>query len=268
MGAVRATFILAVFAVSVPLLMLPQSLLLLVRSYLSYWLPVRFHRFVCRLIGMRIRYVGELTKERPLLITANHCSWLDIPILSTIGPVSFIAKSEVRKWPLVGWLARLQRTIFVDRTRRSATRQVNDAIAERLRKGDPMILFAEGTSSDGNRVLPFKSALVGAAQMVLQHESTDHEAVWVQPVSVAYTRLNGMPMGRQHRHIAAWYGDITMVPHLWRILVTGPLDVVVTAGEPFKLEGADDRKAVTGRAERDVRRMLAASLAGRPEEAA
>ena len=126
-----------------------------------------WQRFVCFLIGIRITVTGAPAAERPLLLLSNHNSWLDIPILAAVAPVSFIAKKEVAGWPVVGFLAKAQRSVFVDRTRRHATGAHADEVASRLSKGDIMVLFAEGTSSDGNKVLPFRSALVGAAQMAI-----------------------------------------------------------------------------------------------------
>src|SRR6202011_3813730 len=118
------------------------------------------------------------------------------------APVVFVAKREVAGWPLFGLLARLQRSVFVDRKRRHKTGEVNAQIAQRLAEGDPVVLFGEGTSSDGNRVLPFRSALIGAARDALV-EAEHSGRVLIQPLSVAYTRLHGLPIGRLHRHIAA-----------------------------------------------------------------
>src|SRR4029079_2805538 len=148
-----------------------------------------------------------------------------LPYLDTTGPssllaASFVAKTEVAKWPLFGWLAKLQRSVFVDRKGRSTAEQ-RDSIASRLAAKDALIRFPEGTSGDGNRVLPFKSALFSVA---------DHAAtgpVTVQPVSVAYTRLDGMPIGRALRPLFAWYGAMAMAPHLWTMLGLGTVEVVV-----------------------------------------
>ena len=126
-------------------------------------LPVFYHRWCCRILGFRIRVIGTPTAERPVLFAANHISYTDITILGSVIPGSFIAKAEVAKWPFFGWLAKLQRSVFVDRQVRSTATQ-RDAIGDRLAAGDALILFPEGTSGDGNRVLPFKSALFAAAQ--------------------------------------------------------------------------------------------------------
>src|SRR5262249_19153294 len=123
-------------------------------------IPVRYHRMVCAILGVRLHEMGRRMPEHPLLIVANHCSWLDICVISAIEPVVFVAKQEVARWPVIGILAKLQRTVFVDRARRHKTPDVNAAIARRLAEGEPVVLFGEGTSSDGNRVLAFRSALI------------------------------------------------------------------------------------------------------------
>jgi 1-acyl-sn-glycerol-3-phosphate acyltransferase len=122
----------------------------------------------------------------------NHTSWLDISVITAVAPVVFVAKSEVANWPVFGLFAKLQRSVFVDRTRRAKTRDVNSEIAQRLAGGDPVLLFGEGTSSDGNRVIAFRTALIGAARDALA-EAEHAKRVWIQPLSVAYTGLPRLP---------------------------------------------------------------------------
>lgn len=228
-------------------------------------IPVFYHRLVCALIGVRIRAVGAPVDEHPLLIVANHVSWLDISVISAVAPVVFVAKSEVAGWPLFGLLAKLQRSVFVDRNRRHQTAAVNAEIADRLLDGDPVVLFGEGTSSDGNRVLPFRTALIGAARDALAQ--IEHvRRVWIQPLSLAYTELLGLPLGRQHRPAVAWYGDFALGPHLLGVMRRGGIDVVVTWGEPVAFDEASDRKSVARQLETAVRRLTAQALRGRCRE--
>jgi len=232
------------------------------------WIPVLYHRAICALIGIRIRQVGARAREQPVLIVANHGSWLDIPTITAAAPVVFVAKREVASWPLLGLLARLQRSVFVDRARRYATGAVNAQIARRLAEGDPVVLFGEGTSSDGNRVLPFRSALIGAARDALA-EAEHSGRVLIQPLSIAYTRLHGLPMGRLHRPVAAWYGDMALMPHLIRVLREGAFDIVLTWGEPVVFEAKTDRKILAKSLESTVRRLTAAALRdARPQPSA
>lgn len=223
------------------------------------WIPWLFHNIALGTMGIRVRVRGAAANERPLLLISNHSSWLDIPVLTSVLPVIFIAKSEIARWPLFGLFAKLQRSVFVDRAKRQATGEVNREIAARLSSGDPVVLFGEGTAGDGNRVMPFRSALLGALREALGGNGRG----FVQPVSIAYTRLQGLPMGRQHRPSAAWYGHMSLLPHLRRVLREGAIDVIVTFGTPFEVEPGVDRKLLAKSTEDAVRRMTAAALAGR-----
>ena len=215
--------------------------------------PYVYHRAVTRWLDIRVNIIGEPVKDRPCLIASNHVSWLDITVLSAVTPLSFIAKQEVNSWPGFGTLARLQRTVFIDRARRQSTGSSRDEMQERLKAGETLVLFAEGTSSDGWGVLPFKSAYFAAA------ESPN---VVVQPVTLAYRGHWGIPMMRRHRPLFAWYGDMEMGPHLWEALVHGPIEVDVICHEPLTLAEAGNRKALARLAEEAVRRGLIEAFAG------
>jgi 1-acyl-sn-glycerol-3-phosphate acyltransferase len=258
MARLRAVFIIAAFLVVTLLCMPVQWLLLKLGSAAARTFPNRYHRWVAALFGIHIKIVGAPVTGEGVLMVANHTSWADIIIFSAATPLSFVSKAEVARWPLFGTLARLQRSVFVERTRRSATGETRDVIRERLVAGDTLLLFPEGTSHDGNTVLPFKSALLGAAEARL----ADGRHVKVQPVSTAFTGLHGMPMGRESRPLFAWYGDMEMVPHLWEALLAGPLDVVVQFHPPLSLDGMD-RKTLAARAEEIVRNGQSEALAGR-----
>jgi 1-acyl-sn-glycerol-3-phosphate acyltransferase len=241
---------------AIMLLLLPfQAIALWLELPLRRRIPMRVHRMVCALLGVRVRETGRRMPEHPLLIVANHCSWLDIPVIASVAPVVFVAKSEVAGWPVLGFLAKLQRTVFVDRARRHRTRDVNAEIAQRLAQGDAVVLFGEGTSSDGNRVLPFRSALIGAAA----HTGR----VWIQPLSIAYTHMRGLPLARRDRPRIAWYGDMTLGPHLVRLAGNGGIDVTLSWGEPIAFDEQSDRKQVAGALEAEVRQRTVQALRGR-----
>jgi 1-acyl-sn-glycerol-3-phosphate acyltransferase len=228
---------------------------------LRRWIPMYYHKLCLMLLGVRVDVRGAPSHQRPVLYVANHCSWIDIPVLSSITPLVFTAKSEIGRWPVVGLLARLQRTVFIDRSRRHATGDVNKEIASRMTDGDPVVLFGEGMAGDGNTVLPFRTALFGAVRDALG----DGGRVYVQPVSLAYTRLHGLPMGRQFRPVAAWYGNIGLTRHFFRVLREGAIDVIVTFGPIMSVDADADRKSLARAAEASVRRMTSAALAGRIE---
>ena len=222
-------------------------------------LPVFYHRFCCRILGFRIRVIGTPSSRRPVLFAANHVSYTDITVLGSVIPGSFIAKAEVADWPFFGRLAKLQRSVFVDRQARNTATQ-RDAIGDRLASGDALILFPEGTSGDGNRVLPFKSALFGAAQ-----RGKGGSPVIVQPVSLAYTRLDGMPIGRLYRPFFAWYGAADLAPHMWSMVGLGTVEVVVEFHPPTLLADCGSRKALAAYCHARVSGGVAAALFGRPQ---
>ncbi|WP_343313152.1 lysophospholipid acyltransferase family protein [Brucella sp. BE17] len=260
-GAIRI-FIVVAAMVALCLTLIPvQYVFLKLKNGWKRSLPKLFHRIAARLFGFRIRTVGEIHRGRPLLLVANHTSWSDIIVMSAVGQVSFIAKSDVRSWPVFGHFAILQRTVFVERERRGKTGEQTSEIAKRLIAGDAMVLFPEGTTSDGNRVLPFKTALFGAAHAAIREAGVAE--VIVQPVAIAYTHVHGMAMGRYHRPIASWPGDVELMPHLKGILREGAIDVEVRFGEPVVVTAATDRKALARTMEAKVRALLQTALLGR-----
>ena len=224
-------------------------------------IPMYYHRLCLWLLGVRVERRGVPSKDRPLLFIANHSSWLDHLILSSTTPLVFIAKKEIASWPVFGTLAKLQRSVFVDRARRQETGAVNEEISSRLTGGDPVVLYGEGTTGDGNRVLPFRSALLGAMSMTVGEGQTGY----LQPVSIAFTRLQGLPMGRQHRPVAAWFGDTSITKHIGRVLKIGGIDAVVTFGPAIAVTLEMDRKAVAKSLELSVRQMTSDARMGRPE---
>lgn len=253
-GRLRAGFVL-VGVVIVTLALLPAQLLAIaLRLPLRRTLPRLWHLAAAALMGLRVAVRGAPAAGRPLLLVSNHQSWADMVALGSVVDCAFIAKSEVRGWPLVGWLARLQRTVFVHRARRRETDRVAAEIGRRLAAGDAMVLFAEGTTSDGNRVLPFKTALFGALQNAIGRSGEG--SVLVQPVAIVWTSLNGLPLGRSGRPLAAWTGDEDLVPHLMTFLQAGAFDVAIVFGEPLAVTAAGDRKVVA----RLCRERVAAAL--------
>jgi len=252
---------LAIYLALTLVLMPVQALGLVFRRPWTASLPRFYHRWCCRILGLRVRRIGRPTKSRPVLFAANHISYLDITVFGSLIAGSFIAKSEVASWPLFGWLARLQRSVFIDRRVRSTAEQ-RDSIAARLAAREALILFPEGTSSDGNRVLPFKSALFSVA---------DHAAtgpVTVQPVSIAYTRLDGLPIGRRLRPLFAWYGSMSMAPHLWTMLGLGAVEIIVEFHPPTTLADCGSRKALARYCQERVATGLANAVSGRRPHAA
>lgn len=223
--------------------------------------PRIWHRAACWVLGLRVRVHGTLEAKRPLLLASNHVSWKDILVLGSVADVVYIAKSEVRGWPVFGILARLQATIFVEREQRRKTGDQVDEIARRMTDGEIVVLFPEGTTSDGNRLLEIKTSLFGAAASAVPHAPGG--VVFIQPVSIAYTGVHGMAMGRFHRPLAAWPGDIELLPHLLGVAREGAVDVDVDFGERVDYSRSNNRKEVSRTIEERIRAMLGARLRGR-----
>lgn len=251
MSRIRPWVVLAMFVMLTLPLMPLQQLFLWFSPRMARAFPMHYHRLLCRLLGVKVEVFGRVPQHGPLLIVSNHVSWLDIVVLSAIAPVSFVAKKEVAGWPLFGSLARLQRTVFVDRDRRHATGTSRDEMRERLAAGDVIVLFAEGTSGDGRTVLPFKTSFFGAAEM---------PGVLVQPVTLAYRGHRNLPMTRRLLPSYAWYGDMELAPHLIGAVSAGPIEVAAVCHPPLSLTGEVNRKALARHAEDQVRRGLVLAL--------
>jgi lyso-ornithine lipid O-acyltransferase len=223
------------------------------------WLPVIYHRMVCVILGIKVRVNGERSTVTPTLYVCNHVSYLDIEVLGARIPGSFVAKAEVATWPFFSTLAKAQRTIFVDR-RSAKTNNSRDEMLRRLNTGDNLMLFPEGTSSDGTRVLPFRSALFAVAQL-----RRGDRPIVVQPVAISYTRLDGIPLGRYWRPLFAWFGDLDLVPHLWQMVCLGETEAVVTFFPPVDIDRIGDRKKLAEYCFRQVSSGVQAANSGRPE---
>jgi 1-acyl-sn-glycerol-3-phosphate acyltransferase len=239
----------------------------LLRLPLQRKIPKLYHGWCRALFGLHVELRGTICRNRPVLFTSNHSSYLDIMVLGSLVQASFVAKSEIAGWPLFGWLARLQRSVFVDRRPTQAAAH-KDEIQRRLEQRDNLILFPEGTSSDGNRVLPFKSALFAVAQTRVHARDRlgrkgPEQPITIQPVSITAARLDGMPLGRTLRPLYAWYGDMDLASHIWHLASLGRVTVVVEFHPPFQPAETDSRKALAEHCWNDVARGVSAVVTGR-----
>ena len=199
-----------------------------------------FWRGAIKIVGIELVVRGAPCKDSPVLFIANHASYLDILVIGALVEAAFVAKSEVRQWPGIGFMAKLGRTVFIERRPRRSKDQKEQMLDRLMAIGESLVLFPEGTSNDGNRVLPFKSALFSVAETILP----TGRLLPVQPLSIAYTHLGGLPMGRGWRSYFAWYGDMELASHLWTMLGLGRLTVEVDFHTPVSLEQFESRKAL------------------------
>ncbi|MEE9139978.1 MAG: lysophospholipid acyltransferase family protein [Alphaproteobacteria bacterium] len=242
------------------LLLLPiQVAAVALRLPLAVTIPLVYHGGCLRIIGLKLETHGRMARVPATLFVANHASYLDTAVLGALIPGSFIAKREIAGWPLFGLMAKLQRSVFVDRGTRRDIHAQSQELRRRLEAGDNLILFPEGTSNDGNRTLPFKSALFNVAEL-----ETGGRPITVQPVSVAYTRLDGLPLGRGLRPYYAWYGDMELLPHMWKMLGLGTATVEVEFHPPVTLAEFDSRKTLSDHCRRVIAHGLANAISGRP----
>ncbi|WP_254070335.1 1-acyl-sn-glycerol-3-phosphate acyltransferase [Acidisphaera sp. L21] len=190
------------------------------------------------LIGVRVRVVGAPMANgqgRRVIYASNHCSWLDIPVLGGRLEACFVSKDEIATWPGVSLVARLGRTVFVTRTR-GATGRERDDMRARLEHGDDLLLFPEGTSSDGSRVLPFRSAFFSIAE--------GPQPPLIQPISVVYDRLGGLPTRRSTRSFFAWYGDMNLTDHFWHLAQWRGMRVTILVHPPLDPRDFLNRKVL------------------------
>lgn len=260
----RAALRLGALVVWVPLSVGFEACLLLVPGTPK----IRWTRVIwgvlCRIIGLQIHVVGQRVGtvgglkarqrgERPVIYICNHMSWLDVPVLGTILPSVFVAKGDIEKWPIMGLVSQIGRTIFVSR-QRSTTGRERDEMIRRMVEGDNLVLFPEGTSSDGSRVLPFMSAFFAIAKLPRLKEGMDKSLLpitfepgmtpLIQPVSLVYDRLEDLPISRLRRPVFSWYGDMDLGPHVWSLLKWKRSRATVLLHEPLDPDMFPSRKAL------------------------
>ncbi|MGH7006123.1 MAG: lysophospholipid acyltransferase family protein, partial [Alphaproteobacteria bacterium] len=242
------------------LIMIPvQAVALLLSTRMAERVPLLVHKVVMWLVDVKVVIKGDQCKDGAVLFVSNHASYADISIIGAHIRGCFVAKAEVAKWPLFGICAKLSRTVFVDRRAKYARAQAEE-MKRRFQHGDRLIFFAEGTTSDGNRVLPFRSSLFATAEI-----EVNGAPVTVQPVSIAYTHLDGIPMGRHFRPFFAWYGDMDMFSHLWGIVGLGRSTVVVEFHKPVTIRDFANRKALAAHCQAVVAAGVSSALTGHPQ---
>jgi 1-acyl-sn-glycerol-3-phosphate acyltransferase len=224
----------ALAMVAALLVCLPLHYLWRLSGRRSPW-PRRFLRWVGRAAGMRVNVVGK-PLERDVLFLANHLSWLDILLVAGASGAAFVAKAEVAATPVVGWLARLNNTVFVARSERSGVRGQADALRAALASGQPVALFPEGTTDGGPQILPFRASLLAALFPPLPD-------VRVQPIALDYGAA---------AHDLAWIGDESGLANVGKVLARrGTTPVRLQFLAPVD-PASGDRKALAAAARAEI----------------
>jgi 1-acyl-sn-glycerol-3-phosphate acyltransferase len=199
--------------------------------------------------GIKLELVGKHMKHGGALV-ANHSSWLDIFTFHSSSRISFVSKSEVRNWPVIGFMARVTGTLFIDR-RRSLAKEHQHALLERLDRGDQLCFFPEGTSTDGRHIQEFKSTLFSVFHTP---ELIDH--VWVQPATATYFAPSG-----QAEDFYGWWGNMAFAPHIFAVLAYSRGGRVrVTLHDPVKASDFGTRKELARYCDQEVRAGFAKDL--------
>jgi 1-acyl-sn-glycerol-3-phosphate acyltransferase len=249
--------LLGFYAFGVPI----QALARRRRWAMAQTIPVLFSRTICALLGLRVHFEGEaLLGPKPRMIVANHVSWSDILALASRETLCFVAKSEVAGWPVLGAFARVQDTIFVRRESRADVPRVNALMARKMSAGEDVLLFGEGTSTDGAGVSSFKPSHFAAARDALRL-FPDIAEVTIQPAAIVYTHARGKPLDEKSRRALAWFGDADLAPHIWLLLKSAPVDCLVRFGAPLAFRADSDRKAIALESENRVRALAATRIA-------
>ncbi|MCC3862352.1 lysophospholipid acyltransferase family protein [Pseudemcibacter aquimaris] len=239
---------------------MPPTILLKKLKFPGYkaW-PHLVHRSMCKALDVRVKTFGHALEGSPTLFVSNHVSYLDIIILGHVIKACFVAKRDMIDWPVLGYLSTLQRTIFVDREKRNEVKRQREEMQDRMKRGDSLILFPEGTTSNGGTVLPFKSSLFGVTENYI-HPKADEEGrpleLMVQPVTLVYKRIDNMPTNRMNRPRVAWYGDMEIGPHFDDFLKSQSVEVEVHFLEPVSRNLFKNRKELSSYCHRTIEKHL------------
>jgi 1-acyl-sn-glycerol-3-phosphate acyltransferase len=218
-------------------------------------LPHVFHAGVRRILGLRVTFTGTRSSKIPTLFVSNHISYLDVFVLGDIRAY-FIAKSEVANWPVLGKFARFQNTLFFERKTGRAKQQI-EFMQAHLKQGRSLILFPEGTSTNGVHVEPFKSSLFEAAN--LQEHKVD---VAIQPVTITYTHQAGEKMNQTMLDHYAWYNLMPFFPHFAALFALKKADVKVHFHPVCYLKSFETRKHCADVCQQNVAEKMAEFWSG------
>jgi 1-acyl-sn-glycerol-3-phosphate acyltransferase len=252
-SACRTVALLAISAVAMPL----QALLMrLVHGQRAFAIPRLWHRGVCAILGIDVEVVGRRAQGDGIVFVGNHVSHFDIPALGSVLPARFIAKDDMRSWPGVPFIAGLQQTVFISRRTRDAA-AVAAQMRDVLRQGHNLVLFAEGTTSSGERVAPFKSSLFAPLIATIGPAVADERRI--QPFTIELLAVDGHALrGARDRDRYAYYGGMDALAHLRGFLRGRGARLRLHLHAPIAVTSNMDRKSLTARVQAAVAAPLAA----------
>lgn len=206
----------------------------------AYLIPHLWHKGVCYIFGIRVVVSGQPIQKEQVIHVSNHLSYLDIPVIGSFLKASFVAKKDVAKWPVFGFLSKLQQTAFIDRNTAAAAKETN-SLSSMLKKGKSLIIFPEGTSTDGRDVLPFKSSIFS---IMLRDQE---QSLKIQPLTIEMKLINKKaPENQETKDLYAWHRDMdTELPtHLWRFAKSSGATISLCFHPSLQSSNFSDRKTL------------------------
>lgn len=258
---IMATAKLFAFLVGTIMLVLTHTVWYILTRRLD--ITMYFHKWCCFVFNIKINVIGENAhrKNNPVIYLCNHLSYLDIIVLGSFIDGCFVAKSEVAEWPGFGFLAKLQKTIFIDRNR-SALLKSRQSIADAMDKDHDIILFPEGTSTDGWDILQFRAGLLGIFFPDEKGSGGDYAVIddaLVQPIAIKHTKINGVTVtkdDKSKRDLYAWYDDMELAPHLWAFAHAFSCEVEINMLDPLSTNDFVHRYDIANAAQERVAKII------------
>lgn len=228
--------------------------LLLGKTHALYSIQTLFFSLLCLIFRVKVNLSGQKASGHVVYV-GNHLSYIDIVAVGAHLDATFISKADVKNWPVLGLLATLSRTVFIERSRNAATKCIAD-IKATLSNGRSLILFPEGTSTNGLDVLPFKSTIF---ELFLNQKIKSN--LIVQPFTITLKKVNGQNITNpKDQDSYAWYGDMTLPPHLWSLAKSKGAKVLITFHPPRPATDFQDRKEFALACHQDVAQGLKNTL--------
>lgn len=225
------------------------------KSDLYYIVPKIFNRLTLFIFCIKVTMKGAPPERKNVIFVGNHLSYIDIPVLGGYLLANFIAKADVRNWPIFGTLASISRTIYIERDRNAAVKCIQD-IEKSLSESRSLILFPEGTSTQGIEVFPFKSSIF---ELFLNKKLK--QKLIIQPFTLAITEIDQRPiLSATDNDIYAWHSDMTLPPHLWSLAKSKGVEIELTLHAPRVAKDYDNRKIFASTCHEDVAISLHKSL--------
>ena len=263
MGIIRSIFLIIIVSVLIILILPIQLLINLTNLKIKYKIPKLFLKIVSFVIGIKIKSINlrnENKNKYGVLYVSNHVSWIDILCLGSLLDAQFIAKKEVAEMGLFGFLAKLNHTFFIDNTNQRKSFSYNEIIQAKLLKKQNLILFPEGTTSDGNSVRSFKSSFFESTNLPKYYPEKENDFIDVCPISLCYKDKNNLPMGIFYRRYVAWQGDYPLLRLMKIFLLSGPVSIDIIIHNSVNLSKFKNRKELSNYCQNTIQNAITKEL--------